>query len=87
MSEIKLEELETNICGSVRRTKRSDGYIISTVKPYAFAWYGKYETALVKSRDDIRIIEGYNTKEEAIKGHEKYCNMTTKELERLEFIG
>ena len=87
MNEIKLEEIKSNAPFSVRRTKRSDGYIISTVKPYALAWYGRYETTLVKSKDDIRIIEGYSTKEEAIKGHEKYCNMTTEELEGLEFIG
>ena len=87
MNEIKLEELKTSIPFSMRRTKRSDGYIISTVEPYDLAWYGKYETALVKSPNDVRIIEGYSTKEEAIEGHEKYCNMTTEELEGLEFIG
>ena len=87
MNEIKLEEIKSSKPFSVRRTKRSDGYIISTVEPYALAWYGRYETALIKSQNDIRIIEGYSTRKEAIKGHEKYCNMTTKELEALEFIG
>lgn len=87
MNEIKLEEIKSSAPFSVRRTKRSDGYIISTVEPYALAWYGRYETALVKSENDVRIIEGYSTRKEAIKGHEKYCNMTTEELEGLEFIG
>lgn len=88
MNEIKLEEIKSSKPFSVRRTKRSDGYIISTIElPYDLAWYGRYETALVKSQDDIRIIEGYSTRKEAIEGHEKYCNMTTEELEGLEFIG
>ena len=86
MNEIKLEEIKSSKPFSVRRTKRSDGYIISTIEPYALAWYGRYETALVKSPNNIRIIEGYSTRKEAIKGHEKYCNMTTEELEGLEFI-
>ena len=72
MNEIKLEEIKSSNSFSVRRTKRSDGYIISTIEPPSdLAWYGRYETALVKSPNDVRIIEGYSTKEEAIKGHEK----------------
>lgn len=91
MNEIKLEEIKSSKPFSVRRTKRSDGYIISTIEPYALAWYGKFETALItnhgKENQLISILEGYGTREEAVKGHEKYCNMTTEELERLEFIG
>ena len=75
------------------RTERNDGYIISTIKPSDLVWYGKYETAVFKNEDHIKkrigcikVVEGYSTRKEAIKGHKKYCNMTTKELERLDSI-
>lgn len=53
-------------------TKREDGYIISTVKSYDYR-YGAYETAIMlEGLDCWNIVEGYETEEEAIKGHEKY---------------
>ena len=75
------------ISNRVRLTKREDGYIISTVKSYD-NWYGAYETAIaLKGLDHWKIAEGYETKEEAIKGHEKYVNMSVDEIERIAWIG
>ena len=71
----------------MRLTEREDGYIISTVKSYD-NWYGAYETAIaLKGLDYWKIAEGYKTKEEAIKGHEKYVNMSADEIERIAWIG
>ena len=69
-------------------TKREDGYIVSTVKPMFMAWYGKYETAVMINEDlGWRIAEGYETEEEARRGHEKYVNMSTDEIGKIEWIG
>ena len=71
----------------LRLTKREDGYIISTVKSYD-NWYGFYETAIMlEGLDQWKIAEGYKTKEEAIKGHEKYVAMSKEEINRIEWIG
>ena len=67
--------------------KREDGNIISTVKPWCMAWYGNYETAIIKPDGEVRILEGYDTAKEAFEGHEKYCNMSTEELENFRYIG
>lgn len=69
-------------------TKREDGYIVSTVEPPFMAWYGKYETAIgLEEGSGWRIAEGYETEEEAIKGHEKYVAMSEKEINKIEWIG
>ena len=71
----------------VRLTEREDGYIISTVKSYD-NWYGAYETAIaLKGLDHWKIAEGYETEEEAIKGHEKYVAMSEEEINKIEWIG
>ena len=71
----------------IRLTKREDGYIISTVKSYD-NWYGAYETAIMlKGLDYWNIVEGYETKEEAIKGHEEYVTMSEEEICRIKYIG
>ena len=67
--------------------ERNDGYIISTVKPWFLPIYGNYETAIIKPDGEIRILEGYDTAKEAFEGHEKYCNMSTEELENFRYIG
>ena len=75
------------ISNRVRLTKREDGYIISTVKSYD-NWYGFYETAIMlEDLDYWNIAEGYETKEEAIKGHEKYVAMSEEEINKIEWIG
>ena len=71
----------------LRLTKREDGYIISTVKSYD-NWYGFYETAIMlEGLDYWNIAEGYETKEEAMKGHEKYVAMSEEEICRIKYIG
>ena len=71
----------------IRLTKREDGYIISTVKSYD-NWYGAYETAIMlEGLDYWNIAEGYETKEEAIKGHKKYVAMSEEEICRIKYIG
>ena len=71
----------------IRLTKREDGYIISTVKSYD-NWYGAYETAIMlEGLDYWEIAEGCKTKEEAIKGHEKYVAMSEEEICRIKYIG
>lgn len=67
--------------------EREDGNIISTVRPWCMAWYGNYETAIIKPSGEIRILEGYDTAKEAFEGHKKYCNMSTEELENFKYIG
>lgn len=52
------------------------------------AWYGKYETAIgLEGGSGWRIAEGYETEEEAIKGHEKYVAMSEKEINKIEWMG
>ena len=71
----------------IRLTKREDGYIISTVKSYDNC-YGTYETAIMlEGLDYWNIVEGYETEEEAIKGHAKYEAMTEEEINKIEWIG
>ena len=71
----------------IRLTKREDGYIISPVKSYD-NWYGVYETAIrLEGLDYWNIAEGYETEEEAIKGHEKYVAMSEEEICRIKYIG
>lgn len=71
----------------VRLTKREDGYIVSTVKSYD-NMYGAYETAIMLEEfGRWDVVEGYETKEEAIKGHEKYVAMSEEEISRIECIG
>ena len=71
----------------MRLTEREDGYIISTVKSYD-NWYGVYETAIgLKDLEHWKIAEGYETEEEAIKGHEKYVAMSEEEICRIKYIG
>lgn len=67
--------------------KREDGIIVSTIKAPCMAWYGKYETAILFESGHIRIAKGYSSKEEALKGHEKYLNMTSDEMNNIDFIG
>ena len=75
------------ISNRMRLTEREDGYIISTVKSYD-NWYGAYETAIgLKDLEHWKIVEGYETEEEAIKGHEKYVNMSADEIGRIAWIG
>lgn len=69
------------------KSVREDGVIISTVRPSSMAWYGKYETALSVDGREWDILEGYSTKEEAQKGHNKYLNMSREELVNLDYIG
>ena len=76
-----------NASNRIRLTIWEDGYIISTVKIYD-NWYGAYETAIaLKGLDHWKIAEGYETEEEAIKGHEKYVAMSEEEINRIEWIG
>ena len=40
-----------------------------------------FETSvLLKGRERYETIEIYNTEEDAIKGHERYCNMSDKDI-------
>lgn len=58
-----------------------EGWSISTIK---LAYSNIYETAIcLEELGDWHIVEEYNTKEEAIKGHEKYKKMTDDELNKL----
>ena len=67
---------------------REDGIIISTVSVPFMAWYGPYETGIsLNNGKTWDIAEGYNSHEDAVIGHEKYCAMSKKELENLTFIG
>lgn len=56
-------------------------YTISTVKPK----YSKFfETAIMLTEfGEWHIVEKYNDKEAAIKGHKKYYNMSVNELDKI----
>ena len=71
----------------LKYTKRNDGYEISTIASPDNA-YGKYETAIgLEELGEWRIAEGYDTEEKALKGHEKYSNMTEEEINHVDYIG
>ena len=60
---------------------RKEDWLISTIK---VAYSNIYETAIcLEELGDWHVVEEYNTKEEAIKGHEKYKEMTDDELNKL----
>ncbi len=72
----------------IKFDKREDGVVISTVKPPGLAWYGEYETAIaIDGGNCWRVYEGYQTKEDAIRGHDKYKQMTKEHILDLESIG
>ena len=69
------------------RTERVDGVVISTVRPSFMAWYGNYETAVSIDSNNWRILEGYETAQQATKGHGKYENMSKQDLLDFDYIG
>lgn len=70
----------------VALTHRKDGYVISTVRSFDDL-YGKYETAYwYDIFQDVKILKGYPTREEAIKGHDYFCNISTEELKKYKII-
>ena len=69
-------------------TEREDGVVISTVESSPLiAWYGRYETAISIDHEFWRIARGYNTLEEAIKGHARFSEMSKEELMNYKYIG
>ena len=69
-------------------TKREDGVVISTIESSPLvAWYGRYETAISIDHTFWRIAKGYNTLEEAIKGHARFSSMSKEELMEYKYIG
>ena len=60
--------------------KREDNVEFSTIKVLCLTWYGEYETAISIDGSDWRIYKGYDSKEEALKGHEKLTKMTKEEI-------
>ena len=68
-------------------TEREDNVVISTVKPHFMAWYGEYETAISIDHKFWKIARGYNTLEEAIKGHARFSSMSKEELMNYKYIG
>lgn len=70
------------------KTELGEGIILSTVSVAFMNWYGDYETAITfDNQQTWRIIEGYESEEDAVEGHVKYENMTVEELKKLEYIG
>ena len=68
-------------------TKREDGVIISTIESSPLvAWYGRYETAISIDHSFWRIAKGYDTLEDAIKGHARFSSMTKEELIDYKYI-
>ena len=60
--------------------KREDNVKFSTIKVPFLAWYGEYETAISIDGKPWRIYRGYDSKEEALKGHEELTKMTKEEI-------
>lgn len=63
-------------------TKRKDGYIVSTIAVKTERWYGMWETGISYQGYGLTIYDRYKTKEEAEKGHERFVNMSTEDLEK-----
>lgn len=71
-----------------RKERIEEGILISTIEAGYLELYGKYETAVsMDCWPDWKIAEGYETEEEALKGHERYSRMTKEELKGLRYIG
>ena len=69
-------------------TKREDGVVISTIESSPLvAWYGRYETAISIDGELWKIAKGYDTLEDAIKGHARFSSMTKEELMEYKYIG
>ena len=69
-------------------TEREDDVVVSTVESSPLiAWYGRYETAISIDREFWKIARGYNTLEEAIKGHARFSSMSKEELMEYKYIG
>lgn len=64
-------------------TEREDGYIISTLTVKTERWYGMWGTYISYKGEGWTLYDGYKTEEEANKGHNKYVNMSTEEIERI----
>ena len=65
----------------LKRDCLGEGIILSTVKVYFMKLYGDYETAITfDNQKTWKILKGYNTEEEAIKGHEEFKKMSIDEL-------
>ena len=70
------------------RTHREDGVVISTLAVPFMAWYGPYETGIsLNHGKSWAIAEGYESESESFIGHQKYCDMSKEELEKLDYIG
>ena len=68
--------------GTVDRTTREDGIIISTIRPPFLAWYGEYETTVTfDNQGTWHIAEVYGTLKAAREGHKKYVDMIARQLE------
>lgn len=71
----------------IELTERKDNVVIYTVAPPSLcAWYGKYETAISIDGELWNIAEGYETLEEAIKGHNRFAKMSREELMNYKYI-
>lgn len=66
--------------------EREDNVVFSTIKPPCLSWYGEYETAIAIDGKPWRIYKGYDTEEEALKGHEELTKMTKEEILKLESL-
>ena len=60
--------------------EREDKVEFSTIKVPCLSWYGKYETAISIDGSGFRLYKGYDSKEEALKGHEELTKMTKEEI-------
>ena len=68
-------------------TEREDGVVISTIESSPLvAWYGRYETAISIDHSFWRIAKGYDTLEDAIKGHARFSSMSKEELIEYKYI-
>ena len=65
----------------LKRDCLGEGIILSTIKVTFMAWYGEYEKAITfDNQETWKILKGYDTKEQAIKGHEEFKKMSIDEL-------
>lgn len=62
------------------KTKREDDIVISTIK---IKDSGYYETAIIEGKI-LKIVNQYPTEEDVINYHKQYCQMTIKEINKLE---
>lgn len=76
------------ITNNVKRDELAPGVILSIVKVPFMNWFGDFETAITfDDEGSWHILKGYDSRKEAIIGHEYFKELSIEQLEKLKPIG